>query len=368
MVSELLRAFLLIFIAEMGDKTQILAMAFATKYKIRNVILGVFLGSFLNHALAVLLGSSLSYIVPLNTLSIIAGFSFVLFGVWNLKIEGADEERKKGSKYGPTLTVALAFFIGELGDKTQLTAITLATDASYPMFILMGTVLGMVFTSLIGILIGIKLGNKIPDLYIKVGASIIFFVFGYLKLFSSLPSSYTTIAYTMPFTLLIIVTSYALILPGYRLRKLGMLSSYKKTAQDLFNYYNHIYEHLEDICLSEGVCGVCNGKDCIVGYTKGILNKIKNKEKVVVTYFSEMDFSKEYDRLKVLESLKHVLLLLDDDEQSIDKDGVNEIRRSLEMIIFKDHINEYINRETYLKEIMKKDKFCYDILKQVKTI
>ena len=86
--------------------------------------------------------------------------------------------------------MALAFFIGELGDKTQLTAIILASDAVNPVFILIGTVSGMVLTGLLGIFVGIKLGNKIDEFYIKITASTVFFIFAhfFLKSIAENPS------------------------------------------------------------------------------------------------------------------------------------------------------------------------------------
>lgn len=74
----------------------------------------------------------------------------------------------------PVLTVALAFFIGELGDKTQLTAMTLSSEGNYPLFILIGTTLGMVATSAMGIFIGSKIGDKVPDIAIKIVSSLVF--------------------------------------------------------------------------------------------------------------------------------------------------------------------------------------------------
>jgi putative Ca2+/H+ antiporter (TMEM165/GDT1 family) len=116
----MLKAFMLIFVAEMGDKTQILAMAFATKYPVKKVLLGIFIGAFLNHGLAVLFGSYLSQIIPISSLQIIAGFAFVGFALWTLYSDDEEEEETKKYKLGPIFTVSLAFFLGELGDKTQL--------------------------------------------------------------------------------------------------------------------------------------------------------------------------------------------------------------------------------------------------------
>ncbi|MCW3489213.1 TMEM165/GDT1 family protein [Dethiobacter alkaliphilus] len=191
---ELFRAFILIFIAEMGDKTQILAMSFATRFPVKKVLLGIFLGSLLNHGLAVLLGSYIAEFVPVNVMAIIAGVIFIGFALWTLKTEGDDEEAEEPKiSYGPVVTVALAFFIGEFGDKTQLAVITLATDATYPAGILAGAVLGMIVTGAIGIIVGKKLGHKIPEKAIQLVAASVFMLFGLIKLYEALPAKYVTI-------------------------------------------------------------------------------------------------------------------------------------------------------------------------------
>ncbi|ABR49971.1 protein of unknown function UPF0016 [Alkaliphilus metalliredigens QYMF] len=144
MIQEILKAFMLIFIAEMGDKTQILAMAFATRFSVGKVLIGIGIGAFLNHGLAVLIGSYLSQMIPISTIQMVAGIAFLGFALWTLKSDDDQDEPK--IQFGPIATVAVAFFLGELGDKTQLTAITLAADTSYPFMILVGTVTGMIAT------------------------------------------------------------------------------------------------------------------------------------------------------------------------------------------------------------------------------
>ena len=170
MINELIRAFFLIFAAEMGDKTQIIAMTFATQYKVKEVLMGVFLGVFLNHGLAILLGRYISKLIPMNWIQLIAGFMFVIFGLLALREEDVEDTKNKKS-FGPIFTVALAFFVGELGDKTQLTAMTLSAEGNYPFFILIGTTLGMMATSGLGIYVGSKIGEKISDIFIKIVSS-----------------------------------------------------------------------------------------------------------------------------------------------------------------------------------------------------
>lgn len=187
MFIEFIKALSLIFLAEMGDKTQMLALAFSTKYKMRNILIGVALGSFLNHGIAIALGSLLNNVIPMDIIQLVAGVMFIGFALLlALQVDFDEEEENTTSKKGPIITVATAFFIGELGDKTQLSALTLASDATFPAVILMGTVTGMVLTSIIGIIVGIKLGCSVPEKVMKLASFGIFMVFGLEKVINSI--------------------------------------------------------------------------------------------------------------------------------------------------------------------------------------
>lgn len=210
MITEYFQSLFLIFVAEMGDKTQILAMMFATQFKVSKVFIGIFIGSLLNHGLAVAFGSYIGGMIPSFILQMIAGTAFIGFAIWTLR--ESDEEKKETSShrsYGAVITVALAFFVGELGDKTQLTAITLAVDAVFPIIVLMGTVSGMLVTSGIGIVIGSQLGDKIPDVFIKIASGSVFMIFGIIKLYNATPSNYVN-PYTV--TIFIGVIGYGILL------------------------------------------------------------------------------------------------------------------------------------------------------------
>ena len=159
MLQELVTSCFLIVAAEMGDKSQILAMTFATKYSIRQVMLGVSIGALLNHGIAVALGSSLPKLISLDLVRIFAGIAFIAFALFSLAhTEDDDLEDTETNRFGPVITVATTFFIGELGDKTQLAAITLSSSAEHPLLVLAGTVSGMIITSAIGIIIGSRMG------------------------------------------------------------------------------------------------------------------------------------------------------------------------------------------------------------------
>lgn len=210
-MSEFVRAFLLIFIAEMGDKTQLIAMSFATKYSIKDVLKGVILGVTLNHGLAIILGSCISQYVAIEHIQLGAGLLFLVFGILGL-LDDKEEEEELRQGFGPVCTVAIAFFIGEFGDKTQLAAMALGAESSRPILILMGTVLGMLGTSSLGMLVGSKMGEKISATTLKIIASIAFIFCGSLKLYSWLPAAYSKPLYIIIYLALIVIIELGLII------------------------------------------------------------------------------------------------------------------------------------------------------------
>jgi Predicted membrane protein len=177
-LAAFLASFIFVVLAEMGDKTQLLAMAFAAKYKAYQVLLAVFIATILNHALAVVAGRALTRIIPLDIISFIAALSFVIFGLWTIRGDKLSGEENKASRFGPVLTVAIAFFLAEMGDKTQLATISLAIEYKSMWNVLMGTTLGMVVADAIGIILGIVMRKHIPQKTIKWVSAGIFVFFG----------------------------------------------------------------------------------------------------------------------------------------------------------------------------------------------
>lgn len=357
MVQELVKAFLLIFIAEMGDKTQILAMAFATRFPVKKVLVGIFLGSLLNHGLAVILGRFIQSLIPINAIQIIAGFAFVGFSLWTLKSdEDEDGSDKPKSKFGPIITVALAFFIGELGDKTQLTAITLATDAVYPLAILSGTVLGMIVTGGIGIMIGKKLGDKIPELAMKIVASSIFMFFGVVKLYQSIPIKYISSLNISLFIVVIAILVYIILRPMIIRRRKGQDSLLRQRSKELYNYYHQVGEKVNKICLGTEVCGECQENNCIIGHTKILINngmKLKQANQVDDLKLTKEDLNKKYDREQVIDSLRMTLAVIKKDKYK--DENIHGIRINLEKILFGKSIKQINDWEEYLKFLREMD-------------
>lgn len=368
MLKEYLQALLFIFIAEMGDKTQILAMMFATKYKMSKVLLGVLIGSFLNHGVAVLFGSLIGGMIPANVLQTIAGSAFIFFAFWSLKEDDDEDDEESTKKLGPVLTVAAAFFIGELGDKTQLTAITLSVDAVYPFFILLGTVSGMLLTSGVGIIVGSKIGDKIPELFMKFIAYGLFLAFGSMKLYTSLPEQYINIFNVSGFIVFIVICSALLIKPILDKKKRGEKSSYQKAAMTLYEYMNQMKNNFDNICLGENKCGHCQGQNCLVGYTKDMIKE--GIEQGTITNTIEADSrevwaKKAFDHAKIVDSLKFTLKYLMDNYQDLHKRNMsNAIRNSLEMALFEETLEFDGDIDIYLEHIKEKNPLIMEELRK----
>ena len=167
-------SFLLIFVSELGDKTQLLVLSFSSKLKAKTIILGVGLGSLLSHGIAIMFGSFLGNIENLTFqygLKIVTYLSFIIFGIIALlksNNEGENSEIKKNKNFKNNLTyiffIALTIAIGELGDKTFLASIGLGIEYySYKFSLILGAIAGMIVSDLIAIVFGKALSHKIPE-------------------------------------------------------------------------------------------------------------------------------------------------------------------------------------------------------------
>lgn len=168
-----------VFVAEMGDKTQLVALAFATKFKTLTVLAGVFIATFAVHLLSVLLGEAVSLALPVFWIQLLAGLSFIFFGLWTLRGDSLDDDEVKGaSRFGPLLTVATTFFLAELGDKTMLATITIASEQKSFVAVWFGSTIGMVLSDGIAIIVGKVLGKNLPEKLIKYVGAAVFLISG----------------------------------------------------------------------------------------------------------------------------------------------------------------------------------------------
>lgn len=349
MFSDYIGAVILIFFAEMGDKTQFLSMAFATKYPVKKILIGVFIGSFLNHGLAILLGRALLEFVPLEIIGVVAGLMFIFFAFKSLDIE--EEEIEEGViKYGPIVTVALAFFLGELGDKTQLAALGLAVDSTYMFMVLLGTVTGMVLTSSLGIFVGLKLGKKIPEDKLKISAYIIFLLFGVQKLYQSFLHQYSSVWTGLIIGALIVISLY--VIKKFR-KKYNSLeeTSFMRQAEVLKQTKTKIEFKIETMCKGTDHCGVCDGKECLVGYMRYLLSHashpITQEESKKIATLKNKIFDKAEAEMIVqllIEYYDHYPKEFSDNEQ------LQMLRKTAEFIAYQKIIDDK-DYKTYKKNV-----------------
>jgi Ca2+/H+ antiporter, TMEM165/GDT1 family len=210
MVTAYLASLGFVVLAEMGDKTQLLAMAFASRYKWQTVMWGVFVATLVNHLLAVVAGNYLTRLIPLSYIQIAAAASFILFGLWTLRGDTLEGEDKRFN-YSPFWTVAVAFFFAEMGDKTQLATVALATQYQSIVAIWFGTTSGMLVADAIGIIVGIVLGKRIPERFIKWFSAIIFIAFGVIGLYQTLPKFLLTFPIIAGFLMIVGLLAYLVV-------------------------------------------------------------------------------------------------------------------------------------------------------------
>ena len=173
-----LASFLVVFLAELGDKTQLIVMAFTAKYRWQSVFAGMTIGIFLVHSLAVAVGSLAGQLIPVHLMTVIASCLFIGFGVWTLRGDDEEEEEAATSRFGPLLTVAMTFIVGEMGDKTQFAAMTLAAQWQAWLPVLAGAVLAMVLADGLGLVAGSCLKRFLAPRRMRLLSGVIFLAFG----------------------------------------------------------------------------------------------------------------------------------------------------------------------------------------------
>ncbi len=173
-------SFAVIFVAELGDKSQLMALTFATRFKPVPVLIGITIATAVVHAVSVGIGYGLGAALPTGWISLVAGLAFLAFGAWTLRGDKlTDEEKSKAERStgSAILAVGGAFFLAELGDKTMLATITLATQHGW-FGTWLGSTIGMVAADAVAILAGRLLGRHLPEKVIKYGAAALFAIFG----------------------------------------------------------------------------------------------------------------------------------------------------------------------------------------------
>ena len=184
MIEALLVSFGIIFVAELGDKSQLMALGFATRYPAVPVLIGITLATAIVHLASVALGAAVGAALPERAIEAASGVAFLVFAVWTLRgdtLDDEDEARLTQSHGSVILTVGGLVLLSELGDKTMLATITLATE--YGLFgVWLGSTLGMVAADAIAIVVGRVAGDRLPQRAIRIGAATIFAIIGVISL------------------------------------------------------------------------------------------------------------------------------------------------------------------------------------------
>ena len=211
-------AFILIMVGELADKSQLLALLLATRYKAWQVIIGIFIATFIVHFFTTLVGQFVGAAIPPRVIPWMSGVLFIGFGIWTLrgdKVE--DSEADKGARFGPIIATTIAFFLAELGDKTQIMTLAISVDPGSALLVYlksagptvqgwlaavgspenasqmgrfwavtMGSTIGMVVADAIAIGIGRLLGKNMPELLMRRVSGVLFILFGLLSIGSVL--------------------------------------------------------------------------------------------------------------------------------------------------------------------------------------
>lgn len=183
-------AFGAIFVAEFGDKSQLLILAFATRYPARWVIAGLVVAAAVIQGISVALGSAIGAVLPETAVLIVSGVAFLAVAVWVLR-GGDDDDADEQAEDAPTVgrrtglalaaTVAGTFIVGELGDKTMLATFALAaTQGPIPTWI--GSTAGEVAANLVAVAVGSQVGRRLSPRAVRIGSALLFAVTGLLVL------------------------------------------------------------------------------------------------------------------------------------------------------------------------------------------
>ncbi|SOD94900.1 TMEM165/GDT1 family protein [Caenispirillum bisanense] len=172
-------------LAEIGDKTQLLALVLACRWgKPVPIILGIFLATVLNHAAAALVGVAVTDFLGPEILKWVLGLGFLAMAAWMLVPDKLDDDEgePRAAKYGPFLATLVTFFLVEMGDKTQIATVALAAEFQNLWLVTLGTTLGMMIANVPVVIVGNKAAGRIPLALVRAVSAAIFAILGVMAL------------------------------------------------------------------------------------------------------------------------------------------------------------------------------------------
>ena len=194
-MSSFWSALVVVFVAELGDKTQLVALGFGARYRLRWVLTGIGLAYVATNLVSVVIGALLGAALPGNVVRIAGGILFLAFAVWTMRdpdSAGPDPANQDDDEVPVSrpparvvMSVAGAMFVAELGDKTMLATATLASTRD-PVLVWAGATLGIFLAGALGATAGRAIGDRVPERSVRIGAAALFAVFGIALLVSAI--------------------------------------------------------------------------------------------------------------------------------------------------------------------------------------
>ncbi|MGH2473935.1 MAG: TMEM165/GDT1 family protein [Candidatus Limnocylindrales bacterium] len=193
-MESLLASLGLVFVAELGDKTQLVALSFGARHRVGPVLAGVAIAYAVSNLLSVVVGGLLGVALPVRAIGLIGGVLFLGFAAWTLWGRGVatgDDTNPDGEgavaidHRSIVLSVAAAMFVAELGDKTMLATATLAAQGS-PVHTWVGATVGIILSGALGVLLGRVFGARLPERVTRLGSAALFALFGAVLLVANL--------------------------------------------------------------------------------------------------------------------------------------------------------------------------------------
>ena len=172
-------------LAEIGDKTQLLALLLAARFRTAwPIVLGILVATLANHALASAVGAWLVNVIGPEALRWILGLSFIAMAIWTLIPDSAPDDSSTTPRYGVFVTTLVAFFLVEMGDKTQIATVALAAQYHSIVLVVIGTTIGMLLANVPVVFAGDALMRRVPLKWIRVAAALSFLALGLYALFA----------------------------------------------------------------------------------------------------------------------------------------------------------------------------------------
>jgi Ca2+/H+ antiporter, TMEM165/GDT1 family len=190
-------AFGAIFIAEFGDKSQLLILAFATRYAWRPVVLGLVLAAATIQGLSVVVGAAVGAVLPPMLVAIVSGLAFLAVALWTMRADDDEDEQAEDAGSSTSnrgrslagaalvLTVAGTFIVGELGDKTMLATFALAASQG-PLPTWIGSTAGEIAANLVAVVVGRQVGDRLSPRTVRIGSAVLFAATGVIVLAGTL--------------------------------------------------------------------------------------------------------------------------------------------------------------------------------------